>query len=181
MITYVIPCLLGLEKLVADEVKRLGLSDVHAENGRVLCRGTWSDCARLNVNLRCGARVIAVLAQFPAYSFEELFQGTKSVAWEEYLPLDAAFPVKGYSINSQLHAVPACQSIIKKAVVDRMAAHYGVSQLPETGTKHQIRFSIMKDDVAIGLDTSGEGLSDAEAAERLRKFVQLWKDTYGSM
>ena len=158
MITYVIPCLLGLEKLVADEVKRLGLSDVHAENGRVLCRGTWSDCARLNVNLRCGARVIAVLAQFSACSFEELFQGTKSVAWGEYLPLDAAFPVKGYSINSQLHAVPACQSIIKKAVVDRMAAHYGVSQLPETGTKHQIRFSIMKDDVAIGLDTSGEGL-----------------------
>ena len=158
MITYVIPCLLGLEKLVSDEVKRLGLSDVHAENGRVLCRGTWSDCARLNVNLRCGARVIAVLAQFPACSFEELFQGTKSVAWEEYLPLDGAFPVKGYSINSQLHAVPACQSIIKKAVVDRMAAHYGVSQFPETGTKHQIRFSIMKDDVAIGLDTSGEGL-----------------------
>ena len=158
MITYVIPCLLGLEKLVADEVKRLGLSDVHAENGRVLCRGTWSDCARLNVNLRCGARVIAVLAQFPACSFEELFQGTKSVAWEEYLPLDGAFPVKGYSINSQLHAVPACQSIIKKAVVDRMAAHYGVSHFPETGTKHQIRFSIMKDDVAIGLDTSGEGL-----------------------
>ena len=158
MITYVIPCLLGLEKLVSDEVKRLGLSDVQAENGRVLCQGAWADCARLNVNLRCGARVIAVLARFPARSFEELFQGTKAVAWEEYLPLDAAFPVKGYSINSQLHAVPACQSIIKKAVVDRMAAHYGVSQLPETGTKHQIRFSIMKDDVAIGLDTSGEGL-----------------------
>ena len=158
MITYVIPCLLGLEKLVSDEVKRLGLSDVQAENGRVLCQGAWADCARLNVNLRCGARVIAVLARFPARSFEELFQGTKAVAWEEYLPLDAAFPVKGYSINSQLHAVPACQSIIKKAVVNRMAAHYGVSQLPETGTKHQIRFSIMKDDVAIGLDTSGEGL-----------------------
>ena len=158
MITYVIPCLLGLEKLVSDEVKRLGLSDVQAENGRVLCQGAWADCARLNVNLRCGARVIAVLARFPARSFEELFQGTKAVAWEEYLPLDAAVPVKGYSINSQLHAVPACQSIIKKAVVDRMAAHYGVSQLPETGTKHQIRFSIMKDDVAIGLDTSGEGL-----------------------
>lgn len=158
MITYVIPCLLGLEKLVSDEVKRLGLSDVQAENGRVLCQGAWADCARLNVNLRCGARVIAVLARFSARSFEELFQGAKAVAWEEYLPLDAAFPVKGYSINSQLHAVPACQSIIKKAVVDRMAAHYGVSQLPETGTKHQIRFSIMKDDVAIGLDTSGEGL-----------------------
>lgn len=70
MITYVIPCLLGLEKLVADEVRRLGLSDVRAENGRVLCRGSWSDCARLNVNLRCGARVVAVLGRFSARSVE---------------------------------------------------------------------------------------------------------------
>ena len=158
MITYVIPCLLGLEKLVADEVKRLGLSDVHAENGRVLCRGTWSDCARLNVNLRCGARVIAVLAQFPACSFEELFQGTKSVAWEEYLPLDAAFPVKGYSINSQLFSVPACQSIIKKAVSAKLGQVYGVEWLPETGSRYQIQFSIMKDTVSLCLDTSGSGL-----------------------
>ena len=66
MITYEIPCLLGLEKLVADEVKRLGLQDVRAENGRILCRGSWADCARLNINLRCGARVIALLGQFPA-------------------------------------------------------------------------------------------------------------------
>ncbi len=158
MITYVIPCLLGLEKPVADEVKRLGLDDVRAENGRVLCRGTWADCARLNVNLRCGARVIAVLAQFPARSFEELFQGTKAVPWEDYIPPDGAFPVKGYSINSQLHAVPACQSIIKKAVVDRLGAHYGVTHLPETGVKYQLRFAIMKDEVLLGLDSSGEGL-----------------------
>ncbi|MDD5912758.1 MAG: THUMP domain-containing protein, partial [Oscillospiraceae bacterium] len=114
MYTYVIPCLLGLEKLVSDEVRRLGLQDVRAENGRVLCRGTLEDCARLNINLRCGARVMLVLAEFYARSFEELFQGTKAVAWEDYLPRDAAFPVKGYSISSQLHAVPACQSIIKK-------------------------------------------------------------------
>lgn len=65
MITYEIPCLLGLEKLVADEIKRLGLADVRAENGRVLCQGSWADCARLNINLRCGARVIALLGQFP--------------------------------------------------------------------------------------------------------------------
>ena len=65
MVTYMIPCLLGLEKLVADEVKRLGLQDVQAENGRILCRGTAADCARLNINLRCGARVMMVLGQFP--------------------------------------------------------------------------------------------------------------------
>ena len=135
MITYEIPCLLGLEKLVADEIKRLGLADVRAENGRVLCQGSWADCARLNINLRCGARVIALLGQFPARSFEELFQGVRAIPWEEFLPREAAFPVKGYSISSQLHSVPACQSIIKKAVVDRMAAHYGVSQLPTPQNK----------------------------------------------
>ena len=149
MITYEIPCLLGLEKLVADEVKRLGLQDVRAENGRILCRGSWADCARLNINLRCGARVIALLGQFPAQSFEELFQGVRAIAWEEFLPQDAAFPVKGYSISSQLHSVPACQSIIKKAMVERLRAHYGIEQFPETGTKYQVRFSVFKDQVSI--------------------------------
>ena len=158
MYTYVIPCLLGLEKLVSDECKRLGLQDVKAENGRVLCRGTLEDCARLNINLRCGARVMLVLADFPARSFEELFQGTRAVAWEDYLPRDAAFPVKGYSISSQLHAVPACQSIIKKAMVERMKAAYHLEQFPETGTKYQVRFAIFKDQVLLTLDTSGEGL-----------------------
>ena len=158
MITYEIPCLLGLEKLVADEIKRLGLADVRAENGRVLCQGSWADCARLNINLRCGARVIALLGQFPARSFEELFQGVRAIPWEEFLPREAAFPVKGYSISSQLHSVPACQSIIKKAVVERLKAHYGMDQFPETGTKYQIRFSVFKDQVSIGLDASGEGL-----------------------
>ena len=158
MVTYMIPCLLGLEKLVADEVKRLGLQDVQAENGRILCHGTMADCARLNINLRCGARVMLVLGQFPARSFEELFQGVRAIPWEDYLPRDAAFPVKGYAISSQLHAVSACQSIIKKAMVERMKTAYGLEQFPETGVKHQVRFSIFKDEAAVCLDTSGEGL-----------------------
>ena len=158
MVTYLIPCLLGLEKLVGDEVKRLGLDDVQVENGRILCRGTLDDCARLNINLRCGARVMLVLGEFEARSFEELFQGTRAIAWEDYLPRDAAFPVKGYSISSQLHAVPACQSIIKKAMVERLKAHYGIEQFPETGKIYQVRFSIFKDKVALCLDTSGDGL-----------------------
>ena len=158
MITYMIPCLLGLEKLVGDEVRKLGLQDVRVENGRILCRGSLSDCARLNINLRCGARVMMVLGEFPARSFEELFQGTKAIPWEDYLLRDAAFPVKGYSISSQLHSVPACQSIIKKAMVERLKSHYHMEQFPETGIKYQIRFSIFKDMAAICLDTSGEGL-----------------------
>ena len=158
MADYLIPCLLGPEKLVGDEVKKLGLRDVRVENGRILCRGTDADAARLNLHLRCGARVLLVLGEFPAVSFEELFQGTRAIAWEDYLPRDAAFPVKGYSISSQLHSVPACQSIIKKAMVERLKSRYRMEQFPETGTKYQVRFSIFKDRAAICLDTSGEGL-----------------------
>jgi len=158
MNTYLIPCLLGLEKLVGDEVRRLGLQDVQVENGRVLCRGTDADCARLNINLRCGARVLLVLGRFTARTFEELFQGTRAIPWEDYLPRDAAFPVKGYSISSQLFAVSSCQAIIKKAIVERMKAHYHIEQFPETGVKYQIRFSLQKDEAAICLDSSGEGL-----------------------
>ena len=83
MARYMIPCLLGLEKLVGDEVKRLGLKNVRVENGRIFCDGTDTDCARLNINLRCGARVLLVLGEFPARSFEELFQGVKAIAWED--------------------------------------------------------------------------------------------------
>ena len=92
MITYEIPCLLGLEKLVADEVKRLGLQDVRAENGRILCQGSWADCARLNINLRCGARVLLVLASFRATDFETLFQGTRAVRWRTGSPARASSP-----------------------------------------------------------------------------------------
>ena len=154
MITYEIPCLLGLEKLVADEINAAR----YMYDSRVLCQGSWADCARLNINLRCGARVIALLGQFPAQSFEELFQGTRAIAWEDYLPENAAFPVKGYSISSQLHSVPACQSIIKKAVVKRLMAKHHTSVLPETGAEYKIRFMLRKDQCEIMLDTTGEGL-----------------------
>lgn len=158
MARYMIPCLLGLEKLVGDEVKRLGLTGVQVENGRIFCDGTDADCARLNINLRCGARVLLVLGEFPARSFEELFQGVKAIAWEDYIPKDGAFPVKGYSITSQLHSAPACQSIVKKAMVERLKGRYGLEQFPETGAKYQVRFSLFKDQAVIGLDGSGEGL-----------------------
>ena len=115
METYLIPCLLGLEKLVSDEVKRLGLQEVQAENGRILCRGTLADAARLNLNLRCGARVLLVLGRFPARSFEELFQGTKSLPWEEYIPQDGRFWVKkANSIKSKLFSPSDIQSIMKR-------------------------------------------------------------------
>ena len=158
MLQFAIPCLLGLESLVGDEVKKLGLADVKVENGRVLCRGEERDLARLNINLRCGARVLLVLASFRATDFEALFQGTRAVRWADWVPREGEFPVTGYSINSTLHSVPACQAIVKKAAVDRLGAKYGLSWLPETGATYQIRFSIMKDRCEIFLDTSGVSL-----------------------
>ena len=156
--TFMIPCLMGLEKLVADELKKLDLADVRAENGRVFCRGGAGDIPRMNIALRCGARVLVVLARFRAVTFEELFQGTLAAPWEDWIGRETEFPVKGYSISSQLHSVPACQSIVKKAVSQRLSGKYGLEWLPETGHRVQIRFAIQKDEVELCLDTSGEGL-----------------------
>ncbi len=119
-LTYAVPCLFGLEGLVGDEVRRLGLADVKVENGRVLCRGTEADLPRLNLNLRCGERALVQLAVFPARSFEALFQGAAAVAWEDFVPRDGQFPVKGHALDSQLHSVPDCQKIIKKAAAERL-------------------------------------------------------------
>ena len=124
--TLTVPCLFGLESLVADEMRRLDLKNVRAENGRVHCEGTLADIARLNVNLRCGARVLMELGSFPARDFEALFQGVYALPWENYIPRDGEFPVKGYSLNSQLHSVPACQSIVKKASAMRLGEKYGL-------------------------------------------------------
>ena len=157
-ITLVIPCLMGLEKLVADELARLNLSDIRAENARVLCTGTMADIPRLNIQLRCGARVLMELGRFPAETFDQLFEGTRALPWEAFIPADGAFPVKGYSINSKLHSVPACQAIVNKAVASRLGDVWGLSTLPETGSRYQVRFAVMKDEAALYLDTSGEGL-----------------------
>lgn len=157
-VKFMIPCYLGIEKLVADELKKLHMDQVRAENGRVFCTGTMLDVARLNLNLRCGARVLIVLSTFSAMTFEELYQGVYAIPWQDWIPKDGEFPVKGYSINSQLHSVPACQSIVKKAASAKLGQAYGLEWMPETGNRYQIHFSIMKDDVHVCLDTSGPGL-----------------------
>ena len=153
-----VPCLLGLESLVAEEMRRMGMAEVRAENGRVHCRGTMADIARLNIGLRCGARVLMELGSFPAPDFEALFQGTASLPWEDFIPRDGEFPVKGYSLDSTLHSVPACQAIVKKASAQRLGRAYGLETLPETGSRYQIQFSIVKDTATLYLDTSGDGL-----------------------
>ena len=155
---FAVPTLFGLESLAADELRRLELSQVQAENGRVLCRGTAADIPRLNLNLRTGERVLVVLGSFPANDFDQLFEGTKALPWEQFIPKEGQFPVKGFSLNSQLHSVPTCQAMIKKAVAARLGSKYGLNQLPETGALYQIQFSIMKDTATLMLDTSGAGL-----------------------
>ena len=158
MLTFAIPCLFGLEGLVGDEVRRLGLRDVQVENGRVLCRGELADIPRLNINLRCGERVLVLLASFPARSFEMLFQGAAAAPWEDFIPRDGQFPVKGHALDSQLHSVPDCQKIVKKAAAERLGRVYGLARLPETGSKYQIQFGILRDQCSLYLDTSGPGL-----------------------
>ena len=156
--TYSVPCLFGLEGLVGEELRRLKLDGVAVENGRVRFTGGWEAMAAANIRMRMGERVLLCLGSFPARNFEELFQGVRALPLEDFIPKTGKFPVKGHCLNSQLHSVPDCQAIVKKAAVERLGRHYGLSWLPETGELYQLQFSIMKDRVEIYLDTSGAGL-----------------------
>lgn len=156
--TFCVPCLFGVESLIVQELKDMELDNVRAENGRVLFSGGWESMVRANLNSRFGERVLLLLGTFPAYSFDDLFQGVKSLPWEEFLGKEDAFPVTGSSLSSQLHSVPTCQGMVKKAVVERLKEHYGLSWFPESGSLHKIRFRILKDQVRVMMDTSGEGL-----------------------
>ena len=153
-----VPCLLGLEGPISDELRRMKMQDIHNENGRVYFAGGAQEIARANINLRIGERVLLELGRFKAETFDELFERTKALPWEQLIPRDAAFPVKGYSLNSKLFSVSDCQKIIKKAVVERMKASYGVGWLEETGDRYQIQFSIVRDIAEIFIDTTGDPL-----------------------
>ena len=156
--TFSVPCLFGLEGLVGDELRRLETENVRVENGRVLFDGGVEALAAANLRLRMGERVLLRLGNFPARSFEELFQGVKALPLEDFIPKDGRFPVKGHCLNSQLHSVPDCQSIVNKAAAERLGKRYGLNRLPETGALYQLQFSIMKDQCEVFLDTTGAGL-----------------------
>ena len=153
-----VPCLLGLEGPISDELKRLHADGIRSENGRVYFKGDASAVARANLALRVGERILIEVGRFDAKTFDALFEGVKALPWEELIPKEGAFPVKGYCLNSTLMSVPDCQKIIKKAVVERLKSRYHVSWFEETGETYQIQFSVMKDNVSICIDTSGEGL-----------------------
>lgn len=157
-INLVAPCLFGVESIAADEFRRMGFEDVVTENGRVLLSGEENMLARANICSRFAERILINVGSFQALSFTELFDGVKALPWESFIGRDDAFPVNGWSINSKLFSIPDCQSIIKKAIVERLKTKYKINIFPETGPEYKIRFSIHKDIVTMMIDTSGEGL-----------------------
>lgn len=152
------PCHFGLEKTLSYEVRKIGGEDISVSDGRVTFTGDERVLIRANMCLSVAERVGILLSEFRARTFEELFQGVKAIPIEQYVGKFDKFPIKGFSLNSKLSSVPACQKIIKKAMVERMKSAYGIGYFQETEALYQFSFSIMKDNAMIILDTSGEGL-----------------------
>lgn len=153
------PCHFGLESVLKKEIFDLGYEIAKVEDGRVTFIGDDEAICRANIFLRTAERVLIKAGSFPAVSFEELFQGTKKICWEEFIPQDGKFWVaKASSIKSKLFSPSDIQSVIKKAMVERMKQHYGITWFPETGNSYPLRVFLYKDTVVLGLDTSGDSL-----------------------
>jgi putative N6-adenine-specific DNA methylase len=151
-------CSFGLETLVSRELRGLGFDNLEGENGSVAFEGDTLALCRANLWLRTADRLWMRLARFEAHTFDELFEGTRALPWSDLLGRDAAFPVEGMSHDSQLSSVPACQSIVKKAVVESLKRDYRVEWFDETGPVYKIRVALVSDVATISLDTSGVGL-----------------------
>ncbi|WJE14050.1 class I SAM-dependent RNA methyltransferase [Halobacillus sp. ACCC02827] len=158
-ITLIATAAMGLEAIVAKEVKDLGYDEVTVENGRVIFEADVSAIPRANLWLRTADRVKLLVGRFKATTFDDLFEQTKALPWEQFIPEDGEFPVIGKSVKSKLYSVPDCQSIVKKAMVDRLKQKHGVSSwMKETGAFYRTEVAIHKDEVLLTLDTSGSGL-----------------------
>ena len=153
------PCHFGLEAVLKKEIIDLGYDVSKVEDGRVTFIGDEEAVCRVNVFSRTAERILIKVGSFMATSFEELFEGTKALAWEEYIPVDGKFWVaKAASVKSKLFSPSDIQSIMKKAMVERMKQTYPVVRFEETGDAYPVRVFIMKDEVTVGLDTTGESL-----------------------
>lgn len=156
---FMAPCHFGMESVLKREITDAGLHVVSAEDGRVTFSGSAADGALANILLRTAERILLIAGEFTARSFDELFEETRAVPWEEFLPKDARFWVtKASSVRSVLFSPSDIQSIVKKAIVERMKFRYHLEWFPETGAKYPIRVMIRKDRVTIGLDTTGTAL-----------------------
>ncbi len=148
----------GLEAVVKREIEGLGYKILKTEDGKVTYMGDERAIVRSNLWLRSADRVLLKMAEFTALEFEELFQQTKALAWEELIPVDGKFTVTGTSVKSKLHSVPACQKIVKKAIVERLKEFYGLEVFEETGAEYTVKATLLKDRVTLTVDTSGVGL-----------------------
>ncbi len=152
------PCLFGLESVLSYEIKKIGGENLKVTDGKISFDGDFNTLAKANLWLSTAERVLIELGSFEAKTFEQLFQGVKSLSLENFIGKNDAFPVKGYSLNSDLHSVPDCQAVIKKAAVERLKQAYGLSRFDESESVHRIQFSIHKNTAVIFLDTTGAGL-----------------------
>lgn len=148
----------GLEAVVKREIEALGYKIIRSEDAKITYMGDERAIARSNLWLRSADRVLLKMGEFKALEFEELFQQTKAVAWEDIIPADGKFTVTGTSVKSKLHSVPACQSIVKKAIVERLGSFYCIDRFEETGAEYTVKVTILKDRVTLTIDTSGTGL-----------------------
>lgn len=149
----------GIEAVTKRELyKIIGKEDLSAINGRIKFEGDESDVAKCNLNLRTGNRVEIVLGGFKAETFDDLFDGVKSIPFEEYIDRDGKIIVSAKSVQSKLFAYSAIQSVSKKAICERLCKKYGVNELNESGARYKIEVAALKDYVTVTLDTSGDGL-----------------------
>lgn len=148
----------GLEAVVKREIDALGYKIIKTEDGKVTYMGDERAIVRSNLWLRSADRVLLKMAEFKALEFEELFQKTKALPWEQLIPIDGKFTVTGTSVKSKLHSVPACQKIVKKAIVEKLKEFYAVEVFEETGAEYTVKATILKDRVTLTVDTSGAGL-----------------------
>ena len=199
VIEYVATCLFGLESLLGEEIDKLGYKRTETMDGRISFTADMDAVAICSINLRFAERLYIKIGEFEAYTFEDLFEGTKSLEWESWIGKDDEFPVRGHSIKSNLFSIPDCQKIIKKAIVSRLSSKYGVTWFTEKGVKYQIDFFIFKNRATLMIDTSGTPLhkrgyrpksNDAPIRETLacalaklsrpREDVLLWDPFCGS-
>lgn len=168
----------GLEAVVKREVETLGYKILKSEDGKITYLGDERAIVKSNLWLRCADRVLLKMGEFSAISFEELFQGAKSLPWAEWIPKDGKFTVTGTAVKSALHSVPDCQAIVKKAIVEKLKETYQCEWFEETGALYTIKVAILKDMVTITIDTSGIGLH--KRGYRVNDVIAPIKETLGA-
>lgn len=173
-------CTFGLEAVVKRELQELGYENLETDNGWIYFDAQLEDIAVTNINLRSAERVMLILGQFKALSFEELFNKTYELPWDEWISADGKFTVKGKSVKSKLFSVPDCQSIVKKAVVKKLSEKYKVEWFSEDGAEYTILVSIHKDIVTVSMDTTGSREGLFKRGYREKSTIAPLKETMAS-